>query len=45
MVCVYHRLLYRHKERMPFAVTWMDLEMIVLNEAGQKEKQIPCDIT
>ena len=33
------------KERMPFAVTWMDLEMIVLNEVGQKEKQIPCDIT
>ena len=23
----------------------MDLEMIVLNEVGQKEKQIPCDIT
>ena len=33
------------KERMPFAVTWMDLEMIVLNKVGQKEKQIPCDIT
>ena len=23
---------------MPFAATWMDLEMIILNEVSQKEK-------
>ena len=30
---------------MPFAVTWMDLEMVILNEVSQKERQIPHDIT
>ena len=25
-------------EIMPFAVTWMDLEIIILNEVNQKEK-------
>ena len=24
-------------ERMPFAATWMDLEIIILNEVSQKE--------
>ena len=31
---------------MPFAVTWMDLESIILREASQTEKgEIVCDIT
>ena len=28
---------------MPFAATWMDLDIIVLSEI--REKQISCDIT
>ena len=31
---------------MPFAATWMQLEIFILNEGSQKEKkQIPYDIT
>ena len=26
------------KERMPFEATWLDLEIILLNEGSQKEK-------
>ena len=37
---------YIHKknERMPFAATWMDLEIIILSEVNQTEKQISYDI-
>ena len=30
---------------MSFAVTWMDLQIIILSEVSQKEKEIPYDIT
>ena len=30
---------------MPFAATWMDLEIIILSEVSQKEKDISYDIT
>jgi len=30
---------------MPFAATWMDLEIIILNEVSQKEKRISYGIT
>ena len=30
---------------MPFAATWMDLEIIILSEVSQTEKDIPYDIT
>ena len=33
----------KRNEIMPFAATWMDLEMIILNEVRQR--QIPYDIT
>ena len=38
--------LFHKKEIMPFAATWMDLELIILSEVSQKEKrQIPYHIT
>ena len=30
---------------MSFAATWMELEINILSEVSQKEKQIPHDIT
>ena len=39
MVNVYNGILLSHKkEIMSFAVTWMNLEIIILNEVSQKEK-------
>ena len=46
-VCVYvcvcvleYCLAIRKDEIMPFAATWMDLEIVVLNEVIQTEKEI-----
>ena len=36
-----HTVLLRHKKKneiMPFAITWMDLEIILPSEISQKEK-------
>ena len=30
---------------MPFTATWMDLEIIILSEVRQRERQISCDIS
>ena len=40
MVHLHNGILFSHKkdEIMPFAVTWMHLEMITLNEVNQTEK-------
>ena len=39
-------LAIKMNEIIPFASTWKDLEMIILNEVSQTEKrQIPYDIT
>ena len=37
---IYNGILLSHKENeiMPFTATWMDLEIIILSEASQKEK-------
>ena len=32
-------------ETMPFAATWMELEMIILSEVSQTDRQISYDIT
>ena len=29
---------------MPFAATWMDMEIIILSEVSQTERQMSCDI-
>ena len=40
MVHIYNGILLSHKknEIMAFATTWMDLEIIILSEVSQKEK-------
>ena len=47
MVHIYNGVLLSHKknEIMPFAETWMDLEIIILSEVSQKEKDKYCMIS
>ena len=47
VVHIYNGILLNHKmnEIMPFGATWMDLEIIILSEVGQKEKDKYCMIS
>ena len=40
MVDIYNGILFNHKKDklMPFAATWMKLEIIIISEVSQKEK-------
>ena len=38
-------LSYKKNEMTSCAATWMDLEIFILNEVSQKERQIPYNIT
>ena len=46
-IYIYNGILLSHKmnEIMPFAATWMDLEIIILSEVSQTEKDIYCMIS
>ena len=38
MICIYYSAIKRN-ERMPFAATWMDLEIVIMSEViSEKEK-------
>ena len=41
VVRIYNGILLTHKkdEIMPFAATWMGLDIVILNEVSQKEKE------
>ena len=38
-------LAIRKSEIIPFAATWMALEIIILSEVTQRERQVPHDMT
>ena len=40
VVHIYNGILLSQNEITLFAATWMDLEMIILSEVSQKEKEI-----
>ena len=48
VVVIYNGILLNHKKKneiMSFAATWMDLEITILSEVSQTEKQISYNIS
>ena len=47
VVHIYNRILLSHKNNKitPFAATWVDLEMIILSEVSQTEREKYCMIS
>ena len=47
MVHIYNGILLSHKKDKPNAIcrTWMEIEVLILREVSQKEKDILYDIT
>ena len=46
MVYIHNGILLSHKnDIMPFAATWMELEILILSEMSERERQIPYDTT
>ena len=40
-----HYSVIKKNDTMPFAATWMDLEIIILSDISERERQMPYDIT
>ena len=40
VIHVYNRIRLNHKQRMPFAATWVDLEIIILSKLSQRKTNI-----
>ena len=47
VVHIYNGILLSHRknETMPLVAAWMQLEVIILSEIREREKQIPYDVT
>ena len=47
MIHIYNGILLSHKRKeiVPFAETWMDLEIVIQSEVSQKEKNKYCIIS
>jgi len=43
-ICVEYYSAIKNKENLPFAITWVDLEGIVLSEMSDRERQTLYDI-
>ena len=37
-IYTHNRILLSHRNEMPFAATWMDLEVMIVSEISQMEK-------
>ena len=44
VVHTYNKILLSHKKIMPSAATWMDIEILILSEMLDTEKQMSYDI-